>query len=137
MNTKRLLKLAEFLETVPEERFDLSNWATGKLEDCNTAACAVGWACAIPEFKEAGLYLVIPEDADLCCCPKFCNLCGFDAVQSFFDLTRDQAEVFDVVHYLDRDSEGLLSQSVEDFKVVPKTVAAEIHKMVEKHEKEK
>lgn len=56
MNKKRLLKWAEFLETeVPPKRFDMGVWGTGPLSKCSTAACALGWATAIPSFRRAGL----------------------------------------------------------------------------------
>ena len=58
----RLVKLAEFLKTVPEDRFDMSTWVwlRGRLpkhiderESCGTGGCALGWATAIPEFRKA------------------------------------------------------------------------------------
>src|SRR3990167_4454422 len=41
----RLLKLAAFLEKLPAEKFDISNWITklGNKNGCGTVACAVGW----------------------------------------------------------------------------------------------
>jgi hypothetical protein len=75
MNTKRLLILAAFLETVPEHKFDLEDWRDTGLErltsgeringdyttdekllnnSCGTTGCAIGWACTIPEFIEDG-----------------------------------------------------------------------------------
>jgi hypothetical protein len=75
MNTKRLLILAAFLETVPEHKFDLINWRDTGIErltlkerlsgdyisnekllnnSCGTTGCAIGWACTIPEFIEDG-----------------------------------------------------------------------------------
>lgn len=57
MNKERLLKLAEFLETsVPNEEFDLGSWR------CGTTACAVGWACTMPEFTQQGLVWSTMED---------------------------------------------------------------------------
>ena len=75
MNKERLLKLAEFLDTVPEEKFDFSVWQS-----------AVGWACTIPEFKEAGLSLggtvPVPYFDEEVCTP---------AVANFFKITRREA----------------------------------------------
>lgn len=68
---KRLLKLAEFLETVPEEEeFDIDWWRTDPLphEQCGTAYCAVGWATTFPENRKAGLKLGSPKDGFV---PKF------------------------------------------------------------------
>jgi hypothetical protein len=59
MNKERLLKLADFLETLPAERFRIRTWASPHFTptDCNTTACACGWATTIPEFADAGLKL--------------------------------------------------------------------------------
>lgn len=48
MNKKRLLKLADFLEVLPENKFDYSSIVSGedvprKTFDCGSTACAVGW----------------------------------------------------------------------------------------------
>ena len=78
MNRERLLKLAEFLSTVPAAKFDMRTWRGGPeqeaaaeadgddcdvltdelLQDtaCGTTGCAVGWACVMPEFQAEGLY---------------------------------------------------------------------------------
>lgn len=91
MNVDRLLKLADFLESVPPERFNLRRWADVGFspDNCGTAACAIGWATTIfPELRlsstagsvydlelnEMGLY---GDDS----MPE-----GWDLVQSFFDL---------------------------------------------------
>lgn len=69
---RRLLKLADFLEKLPSEKFDISNWASNEKfeadswiapnmsaleKDCGTVACALGWACIMPEFRRLGAYL--------------------------------------------------------------------------------
>ena len=64
---QRLLMLADFLETVPEKKFDITVWRYAKnsrpdisdenlTTECGTVACAVGWACALPEFRKMGLW---------------------------------------------------------------------------------
>lgn len=53
IGAERLWKLSQFLYTVPPKRFDLREWVIGKgelTEDCDTVACALGWASTI--FKE-------------------------------------------------------------------------------------
>lgn len=56
--TDRLLRLADFLDTVPPEQFDYNIWFNGTaLGECGTTACALGWATAIPEFQALGLEL--------------------------------------------------------------------------------
>ncbi len=59
---KRLLKLADFLDKLPPKRFDFGQWVGddwgGKPDlSCGTTACALGWSCAMPEFRRLGLYL--------------------------------------------------------------------------------
>lgn len=58
----RLLKLADFLETVPPKRFRFSSWVGDDWQgredlSCGTTACAVGWASTIPAFRKLGLRL--------------------------------------------------------------------------------
>ena len=73
MNTHLLKILADFLDSdaVAPEKFHLSTWIDEDIEaetfpelerklkdseiDCGYTACAIGWACTLPEFKEAGL----------------------------------------------------------------------------------
>lgn len=67
VTANRLNRLADFLTTVPKEAFKMEHWATGlddscrldkkKAVKCGTAACAFGWATAIPAFRKAGLRL--------------------------------------------------------------------------------
>lgn len=76
VGARRLNVLAEYLKSVPKEKFNLSSWARGYPEDlldtdkvkklsgyqkflnmCGTTGCAFGWATAIPEFRKAGLKL--------------------------------------------------------------------------------
>jgi hypothetical protein len=64
----RLLKLADFLATLPNRRFCFVSWVgdspgpggeVPKLgaAGCGTTACAMGWATAIPAFRRLGLGL--------------------------------------------------------------------------------
>ena len=61
MQTERLKLLAEKLRTVPSEKFDLTEWYRPEVKSgeyqCGFAACAVGWATMMPEFREQGLVL--------------------------------------------------------------------------------
>lgn len=110
MNRERLRTLADFLKTVPPEKFDIREWRVlfhdehyrdldiddfdrgctdGELKgQCNTAACAVGWACTIPEFNTAGFFF---EDT-----PTLDNgdgdiLYAWDAISEFFDISESTA----------------------------------------------
>ena len=60
---RRLLKLADFLDTVPPKRFDFRYWVgstwKGKEDlSCGTTACALGWATTMPIFRRLGLRLM-------------------------------------------------------------------------------
>ncbi|AKV03166.1 hypothetical protein AKJ09_09829 [Labilithrix luteola] len=59
----RLLRLADFLDTIPEKSFDFACWVSGEFGDdgalsCGTTACAFGWATTMPEFRALGLRLL-------------------------------------------------------------------------------
>jgi hypothetical protein len=142
MNTKRLLILAAFLETVPEHKFDLMNWRDTGLEkltlgerlsgdymsnekllnnSCGTTGCAIGWACIIPEFIEDGFTWSGN-------CPILTDhskeWCGFDAVENFFSIDGSTAShLFEYTDY-DYDKSG------------SKDVANRIREVVSKFNKE-
>jgi hypothetical protein len=57
---KRILKLADYVESLPRERFNFRHWVgsgwQGKVDlSCGTTACALGWATAMPMFRRLGL----------------------------------------------------------------------------------
>jgi len=58
---ERLRTLYAVMAGVPSTKVDMNNWRktfsedATLLHDCGTAACAVGWACAYPEFQSQGL----------------------------------------------------------------------------------
>ena len=112
MNNERLKVLADFLLTVPDEHFNLRDWRSRSawnkdeddssvddeelLEYCGTTACAVGWACAIPTFKEAGLAF---EGGNVWFEGKY----SWNAVQEFFGLYRIEAlHLFSAFEYIDQ-----------------------------------
>jgi len=90
MNIQRLQMLAELLDTVEPDSFDLEHWV--KRERCGTVACAVGHACMHPPFNEMGLKLDVDP-----ACPKFSIPTfgeyrrSWDAVIAFFDISLDIA----------------------------------------------
>lgn len=89
---ERLTLLADFLMEVPVKQFEMFAWRAGRDCDdetlmqhkCGTSACAVGWACAMPEFKAEGLHYALngpvygPDDA-------------WNAVRMFFGLQYHEA----------------------------------------------
>ncbi len=87
MRKDRLLKLADFLETVPRRAFDLSLWVSRRASkpegkrpgDCGFAGCAIGWAAHTKMFR--GLHL---ENSYL----KYYDFDGFEAVDNLFGFKR-------------------------------------------------
>src|SRR5271166_2850595 len=120
MNRDRLLTLANYLETVPPEKFDLAIWVEyDKETKCMTAACAVGHACSIPEFISAGLHMEDGyKDVDTCPIPVFGQDAAWNAVYRFFDLTlRDALYLFDECSYMENNErfiEAITPQDVAD-----------------------
>lgn len=92
MNTERLLRLAEHIESLPAEQFDMETW--GQQSECGTVCCAFGHACSVPEFRAAGLELLWKDESDgtRSAVPFFCGLAGFYAAREFFGISRQQAE---------------------------------------------
>lgn len=69
MNKIALLELADFLENLDPQRFDITTWRRPErkkvgyvsdeslLKDSNTIACPVGWGCLLDSWKAVGLYI--------------------------------------------------------------------------------
>ena len=69
MRKDLLLELADFLEKLDQQRFDIRTWRRPNkksvgfvsdeqlLNDCNTVACAIGWATTLPSWKSSGFYM--------------------------------------------------------------------------------
>ena len=69
MRTDLLLELADFLEKLDPNRFDIRTWRRPSKDsvgfvsdeqlvtDCKTVACAIGWAVTLPNWKDAGFYM--------------------------------------------------------------------------------
>jgi hypothetical protein len=131
MNTKRLLILAAFLETVPEPKFDLKAWRDPGLErltlgerlsvdyisnekllnnSCGTTGCAIGWACTIPEFIENGFIwsrtcpLLTDNSKEWRGWSK--EWYGFDAVLNFFSIDESTSEYLFIDTSYDYDKSG-------------------------------
>jgi len=86
MNAKRLLTLANVLDSVPDEQFDINLFWEGKPHDCGFVGCALGWATTIPEFAKAGF----GRDEGLGY-PIFGGQTSISAGASFFGLDYDDA----------------------------------------------
>jgi hypothetical protein len=53
MNFKNIALLCRFMEGLNDPRFTMQQWT----HNCDTPACALGWACTIPELQAQGLSL--------------------------------------------------------------------------------
>lgn len=103
MYKTRLLLLADALETrIPREKFDLHGWRSwlnvsddALLHECNTTGCAVGWACALPEFQAQGLHwnrgwpALETENG---------RSTDWRAVEDFFEISADEANRLFTAH---------------------------------------
>ncbi len=132
-SNRRLLKLADFLQTLPRQKFDYTswigdNWNGESLMTCGTTACALGWATAMPEFRRVGLQMEkIHDDYDPRSfygqvCLKDNPGCGEEeAGMQVFGLTSDEFNfVFVPVNLENRNENG----------ATPKQVASKIRKFV-------
>lgn len=132
MHRERLLLLADALRhRIPAENFDISDWRTridagddydyeavtaGELLEhkCGAAACAVGWACVLPEFVAQGLH------ADGMT-PRFQHREHWDAVRKFFEISEET-------------SDALFSGAFHPFNVTPVEVAERIELALQNEE---
>lgn len=144
-HAERAFTLIDFLNKVPRAAFDIESWYfqndlkttpeqsvqnkarfnkgddPKKLhKDCGTTACALGWACSIPELRRKGLYLDYRESPALR--GKF-GLLPTEVGAEFFGITDGEShELFipDLVHY-----------KVNDFRqITPKMVAKKFEALV-------
>jgi hypothetical protein len=79
-----LLDLADYIEVIGQQHpksFSMNKWATGPLNECNTAGCAVGWASVL--FAHLGLSLG-RWGYDGTLAPSYGKHRGWLAVQEFF-----------------------------------------------------
>lgn len=78
---ERLNKLADFLDTLPPERFDMNRWAQNGFspEECGTVACAFGWSVHLFENQ---LRLVGDGLGGLSV--NYAEIYGIEAASAFF-----------------------------------------------------
>lgn len=99
MNKRRLLKLADFLETVPPTKFSLRTWVQSMPTQpesetegsCGFAGCAMGWAVHAKLFR--GLRFATSAEADEVHNPEpvYKGKIGFPAVNVLFDIDTDDS----------------------------------------------
>jgi hypothetical protein len=86
MNAERLLKLADFLETVPPHSFDMKEWIT--FTECGFAGCAIGWT---PKAIPGEGFILKHHMADEYY-PYYNGKERWRAVEEFFELEELEAE---------------------------------------------
>jgi len=117
VSNRRLLKLAEHLDTIPVEAFNIHHWVSlnekdtvwapevKKLEqydsisegvlanvECGFAACAVGHASSIKEFQQEGFRMLHDEEFGPIY-PSYRGRHSFAAVNLFFGLDDEEAQM--------------------------------------------
>jgi hypothetical protein len=105
IHVERLRTLYSMMAGIPSEAIDMDDWRrteTGPwrragdscltddklLKGCGTAACALGYAAAYPEFKAQGLHYDLGGYRPA---PVFNGRGGFDAGVAFFGLNREES----------------------------------------------
>lgn len=108
MHKDRLLILANYLDAIPEDKFNMSIWYNYG-DDCG---CAIGHACKIPEFKEIGLHQILFGT------PSYNNKYGFACIKEFFNISFELAVyLFDNESYenVDRITPKIVSKRIREF----------------------
>lgn len=101
---ERLRLLADFLEKLPPERFDLWNWSYGdfKPNRCGTTACACGWATTIfNEFELVDSFVAYKD------------FISWYAVEKFFQLEQREAmKLFSEGSYVSKATPKMVSEKI-------------------------
>lgn len=99
MNKKRLLKLADFLDTVPRRSFDIGLYAK-HTPRCGTMACAIGYAGLMTCFRRAGLKTAVylnettyGQHKNLAAAEGFFGLNEYESMELFMGAFYDQKNV--------------------------------------------
>lgn len=131
-SNKRLRLLAAFLESLDPQLFHYGSWVGddwkgAKDLSCGTTACALGWACTMPEFRKLGLG--INDDGT----PYDYETQRNDAEASMrvFGLTKDEAHALFLGYCLFDDVTEELILPTLDNEAMAQHVARRIRKFVE------
>lgn len=89
-----------------ENIFCMSTWVDSFL-NCGTSACALGWACKIPEFNKLGLRVEYYE-------PIFEDEFGIYAGMNFFDLTEEESRGLFIGKFFNERLENVTKKQVID-----------------------
>lgn len=101
MHKERLLLLADHLENVKPNEFNMSHWWEEKTISnrnlCKTTGCAMGHACSIPEFQKLGLrldhgYLSVSDKNVFYRTPVLDDKRMYEAAQELFEISYADVE---------------------------------------------
>ena len=133
MNKERLLKLADFLDSMPEkvaENFTLEYWGRPKSDykekgfDCGFSGCAIGWACQAELFP--GLFMggasPIYDDRLTGGTQMYSD---WEAIMKLFDISNDQAKLL----FVDASYSIYYDSNEEYYDVAPSVVAKRIRNL--------
>lgn len=149
MRKDLLIELADFLEKLDPNRFDIRTWRRPTkssagfvsdeqlLADCNTVACAIGWAVTLPTWKDAGFYIdtldITKEHLSSPLSRPYTmaivkwqgnpNIDSYDALQVGLNLPIGMAEVlFDYPNYADEEytDAKTVAERIREFCNTPK-----------------
>lgn len=136
MNAKRLLKLADFLNVLPKEKFNYGVVVMGddlprKTFDCGSVACAMGWTPVV--FPRLAKY-VKHENGDV-----EIALCTSRYAQSYPEVAE---ELFDIPSHIAvglfaAGNQHVVHEESLDFDASPKQVASLIRRFVKKNSPKK
>jgi len=85
MQTERLLKLADFLEQLPDKKFNINYIVYKRRETCVSVACAIGWMPAVfKELKWEGYDSIVWPDNEELNSIKYNK--NFAVARVFFDI---------------------------------------------------
>jgi hypothetical protein len=90
LQRKRLLALADYLDRVKRERFDMATWY--HKTECGTTACAMGHACMMRRFQKLGLKLRVCVFDQASRVPYYKGYEELGAADKFFGLDRFQSK---------------------------------------------
>ena len=124
MRRDLLIQLADHLDTVDPDTFDMEVWRRNEpLKSCGFAGCAIGHAVGLPGFE--GLKLARTDIYALDYYPVYGSYTNYDAVGSFFGISpSDAARLFDPYFYN-------TAYDVDDSSTIsPKMVATEIRRFI-------
>lgn len=124
MNIERLNKIAEFLDKLEPENFDLQNFVTSFDIDnhCNSICCAIGWFPTIfPEdFDWNWDDLTDDEPYEPDCVSIYSKtlrlVSGWSMAEKYLDLSSSQVQLlFSHEHYTDYNSPDIVAKRIRDF----------------------